>query len=264
MRYWGLWICLLAWPLAAQEEPEIVIELTGAPPSAAAADGINVWNKNAKQLEKLLRGKTREEALYQITSVSTKDASVRAADGTRYRLVQYGREGGYRKLLFRAQDPQTFVAAAADTSDSLALFARYRVDIGITETEFLNTYAREAAAVFLPLADGKSLYQLTLKKTQAPQFFLFEQGVLQRTLSQSEADELVQAQQKTANTQPPAAQKPAAPTSKTPKTYKALLKGGTVKDQMYMPRVINQPGKTFVAPANVTDENPQNTSSAKP
>lgn len=235
MRYFLIVIGLLSLPLCAApaDEPEIVIELTGTP-DKQMSDGVDIWDKDAKQLTRLFSGKTREKALALITSVSTKDANVLATDGTKYRFVQYGREGGYRKFLFQAKEPQTFVAVATDTQEALSLAKRYQVDIHISETEFLDTYGTQTSSVFLPAPNGQTLYQTEINQ-KTPEFFLFEQGRLVRRLSKEQADQLVQTQQETARKQ---AQTPKTAPPKKP--YKALLYGGTVHDQMYMPRVIQR------------------------
>ena len=236
MRYLLVGICLLALagPLAAQEEPEIVIELTGTPDVGHAPNGLNIWDKNAQELTKQLAGKTREQALYLITSVSTKDANVQAADKTRYRFVQYGREGGYRKLLFRAKEPQTFVACATNTQEALELSTRYQVNLGITESEFLETYAQQASSVFLPSGNGQALYQLNTPG-QEPRFFLFERNLFLRELNKTQVEELLKPRQQATD------KKTTPAKNQKPTVRKALLQGGTVTDQMYMPRVTGGP-----------------------
>ena len=57
-------LCLFCLPLIgaaapADEEPEIVIEIVGEPDPVS--EGISVWKKDAGQLEKFFKGKTREE-----------------------------------------------------------------------------------------------------------------------------------------------------------------------------------------------------------
>ena len=150
----GLGACV-SW---AAEEPEIVIELSGPRTAAKQRSEINIWDKDAKALEKALRGKTREEALRQITSVSTKDALLKSADGTRYAFVQYGRGDNYRKCLFEGQAPQKFIACAANAEETLRLSTNYKVDMGLSEKDFLATYALDALPVPLPTPNGQTLY----------------------------------------------------------------------------------------------------------
>ena len=222
---------------APEPEAEIVIELTGTPaPATPAGKDISIWEHTCPQLAKLLRGKTREKALYQITSVSTQDKPITAQDGTRYRFVQYGQEGEYRKLLFLAKEPQLFIACASNPPEILDIAVQYKTGLGLTETEFLNRYAQETAAVFLPVSSGQSLYELH-EPGKEPQFLLFEHNLLNRILNKTEADKLVQQQeealaasrQKTQPVQKPAPKKP----------YTVLLDGGTLHDRLYRPRLVN-------------------------
>ena len=60
---------LLAASVLFAQEPEIIIELTGSPEQTTAPQDIAVWENDSSQLAKQLRGKTREQALYLITSV---------------------------------------------------------------------------------------------------------------------------------------------------------------------------------------------------
>ena len=245
-----IWVFLFL-PLwgAPIEEPEIVIELTGTP-DKTVTDGINIWDKDAKTLTRLLGRKTREEALALITSVSTKDANVRASDGTKYRFVQYGREGGYRKFLFRAQEPQTLVAVATTPQEALTLCERYRVNIGLSETEFLNIYPTQATAVFVGTT-GQSLYKV--QEAPQPKFFLFKNKQLVRTPEPAEAEKWLKSQKQAA----------AVPAPKTApaKTFKALVEGGTVTDQMYLPRVVSP---FHPVPVPVTDDTSARQQTASP
>ena len=243
MRYLLVILTFLAIPLGtvSAEEPEIVIELTGDS-DKKQNDGINIWDKDAKALTRLLKNKTREEALALITSVSTKDANVRATDGTKYRFVQYGREGGYRKFLFRAKEPQTFVAVATSPQESLSLFAQYKVNIGISETEFLALHPEGVTPVPLPTPNGQTLYKL--QQAETSQFFLFKNNQLTRLMTPQEADQLQQNQQKSLAT----AQSNKAPQNTQTKKFKALVSGGTLTDQMYLPRVINPPHEPTAIP----------------
>ncbi len=235
------------------QEPEIVIELTGQPDSPVSAkDDIAVWEKDTAQLTKLLRGKTREEALYKITSVSSKDVSIQAADGTRYRFVQYGREGGYRKLLFLAKDPQLFIACASTTKETIDLTAQYQVGLGLTETEFLENYPYEASAIFLPINNDQTLYKLNLRG-KTPLFLLFEQHNLTRVLTPNEANRLIHEQNKIVETRKKAAQATPQKTRPPLSSYKAIVEGGTLHDQLYMPRVVTP---APVSPAQTQDAQP--------
>lgn len=253
MRYFLFMILLIAGTFSAnaQDEPEIVIELTGSPSAPAAKNGIEIWDKNCRQLAKLLNEKTREYALYQITNVSTKDNNIWAADGTRYRFVQYGKDANYRKFLFRAKEPQTFVACAANTEESLDMTFEYQVDIGLTETEFLETYAAQASSVYLPIDDGQTLYQIP-GKDKNPQFVRFVQGKPAARFDQAQANQFIQQEQQRIKQLAKDKQKAREQEAKKKRrnaSRTALLEGGTLYDRMYMPRVIT-PSSTQYHPAN--------------
>lgn len=240
---------------ALDSEPEIIIELTGEPTSTSSKEEIFLWDKNDTQLAKLLSGKTREDALRLITSVSAKDSLMLGNDGTRYRFVQYGREGGYYKLLFLAKEPQLFIACATTTQQTLDLAARFQVSLDLTEEEFLETYSKESSAVFLPLDNGLSLYELALPQ-KTPQFFLFEKKILKQILNKTEADQLVKKQKDALTAQQKKASQPAVSKPAPAKPYKALLIGGTLEDQLYMPRVVT-PNTLLLSPTG----NPSGTES---
>ena len=252
MRYFIFTVILIVCALhAAGDEPEIVIELTGEPAKTSIKNGIEIWDKNCRQLSKLLSGKTREYALYQITNVSTKDNNIWAADGARYRFVQYGKDGNYRKFLFRAKEPQTFVACAANTKESLDMTFEYQVDIGLTETEFLDAYALQASSVYLPAASGQTLYQISTKNKK-PQFIRFVQGKPVARLDQTQANQFIQDEKQRlrqrAQDQQKAREQEAQKRRRESRRV-ALLEGGTLYDRMYMPRVI-KPSQTQVSPSN--------------
>lgn len=250
MRYFIFTAIVIASALSlhAADEPEIVIELTGKPSVASAKDGIEIWDKNCRQLANLLNGKTREYALYQITNVSTKDNNIWSADGTRYRFVQYGKDGNYRKFLFRVKEPQTFVACAANTQEALDMTFEYQVDIGLTETEFLDAYATQASSVYLPIDDGHTLYQLSIKNKE-PQFLQFFQGKPVARLDKTQVEKLLQDERQRLRQQALEKEKARAQEAKKRKRESrrvALLEGGTRYDRMYMPRVI-QPSQSSVS-----------------
>ncbi|MBR4356101.1 MAG: hypothetical protein IKP96_06035 [Elusimicrobiaceae bacterium] len=243
MRNIGFFLLCLLFPAVAfpASGTEIVIELSGTPDTTHKETDITLWDKDAKQLNKLLRGKTRQEALYQISSVSSKDTIIKAQDGTRYAFVQYGDKDDYRKMLFQAEEPQLFVNCAANVQDALAVNKRYQVDIGITLKEFLSAYAEQVQELPSPL--GKHLYRLESKE-QEPAFFLFEKGQLLRTLTAKEVTDL-QPKKTIAQTTP--VQLPAP--RKQPQPRKALAEGGTITDQMYMPRVTNPIPRPVISPS---------------
>lgn len=241
------------------EEPEIVIEMQGA--ASSPNDGISVWDKNALQLTKLFRGKTRTQVLYTLENVSSKDGFLQAQDGTRYAYVQYGTSDDlYRKFLFKENDPQTFVVCAGNLKDVLAVNKKYGVNLGVHLKDFLRHY--ENTAVLTPLIDkkkGKELQAYRISYTDinhkqpAPHYFIFEKDELIQTFSSEEdffefmatlsetnqeiAREAYK-QQEELQKKKRAAQKEAQKRAYT-QPRKALVSGGTVEDQMYMPRAVN-------------------------
>ncbi|MBR4591901.1 MAG: hypothetical protein IKO35_01675, partial [Elusimicrobiaceae bacterium] len=237
-HYIVLFFLGVALPLLAQEEPEIIINLVGEP-DTASTQTFSVWDKNALQLTKKLRGKTRTDVLYQADIVSSRDTFLRSADGTRYAFVQYTDNDQYRKFLFRAEEPQTFITCAANVQDVLAVNKRYQVNLGLTRKELLAAYPNLSAwqlpGVTLPA--GQTLYRLTQANPQTgkkePHFLLFDGRQLNRTFySSQDAEKFFAAQLPPAQKQPPAVKQPtpAAP-PKQPKTRKILIDGGTVEDQ---------------------------------
>lgn len=250
---------ILCAPLATaqmQEEPEIVIEMQGT--KVVPVKTVSIWNKNALALTRLFRGKDRTHVLYSVENVSTKDDILRAKSGKEYAFVRYGSDDGdYRKFLFKAEEPQTFVACAANLKDVLAVNFKYGVNMGVSLKDFLRVYGQTAQASTLEdktlgktLAVYKQTYSDINHKTAAPYYFVFDGDELISTFP-SEKDYNAFAQQvKTAGeklqTQNQQLQEKSAQQRKpstTPKArrqpVKALAYGGTVEDQMYMPRVTN-------------------------
>jgi hypothetical protein len=260
--FWALFAGLVfLYPIGlfAQPEADIVIEMQGMPDNPP--DGIPVWKKNSRQLNRLLRGKTREKALYLITSVSSYDDILQAQDGKRYALVRYGSENGdFRKLLFQAQDPQTFITSATNAAEVLDIQKKYGLNIGLHQTSFLNTYEQKATlSNLLDEKKGKtySIYRVDFSTSNNPKpdvrYFLFEDEMLSRTFM-SEEDffefmnilsnqnkEIRQArerQQKEKITQEEKKREEIIQKKNRP-VRKALVSGGTVEDRMYMPRAVN-------------------------
>lgn len=237
------------------EEPEIVIEMHGA--QNAPVKTVSIWDKNARQLTRLFRGKDRTHVLYAVENVSTKDDILRSDSGTEYAFVRYGTDDGdYRKFLFKAESPQTFVACAATLQDSLAVNLKYGVNVGVHLQDFLRVYGQTAkSAALADEAAGKTytVYKQTYSdvnhKTPAPYYFVFDGSELTRTFAGDKAFEeyatgLQNAagsarEQDAAAQKKPAAANPKNRQSGARKPRKALVYGGTVEDQMYMPRVKN-------------------------
>ncbi len=250
----------LASPAAAapyyQEEPEIVIEMHGE--QTVPVKTVSLWDKNARQLTRLLRGKDRTFVLYSVENVSTKDDILRAANGKEYAFVRYGTDDGdYRKFLFKAEDPQTFVACAANLKDVLAVNLKYGVNMGVSLKDFLHTYGQTAqSSALTDEAAGKTytVYKQTYSdvnhKTPAPYYFVFDGDELTQTLTGekayadytkklTEANEKLRAQNKQAQDKAAQLEKQKQSQAARRQPIKALAYGGTVEDQMYMPRVNN-------------------------
>ena len=250
----------LASPAAAapyyQEEPEIVIEMHGE--QTVPVKTVSLWDKNARQLTRLLRGKDRTFVLYSVENVSTKDDILRAANGKEYAFVRYGTDDGdYRKFLFKAEDPQTFVACAANLKDVLAVNLKYGVNMGVSLKDFLHTYGQTAqSSALTDEAAGKTytVYKQTYSdvnhKTPAPYYFVFDGDELTQTLAGekayadytkklTEANEKLRAQNKQAQDKAAQLEKQKQSQAARRQPIKALAYGGTVEDQLYMPRVNN-------------------------
>ena len=258
----GLAFVMLPWfPVWGQaaEEPEIVIEMHGQ--ASAPRPSVSIWDKNARQLTRLFRGKDRTYVLYHVENVSSKDDTLYSEDGKEYAFVRYGSDDGdYRKFLFKAEDPQTFVACAANLDDVLAVNKKYKVNLGVSLRDFLRRY--ESRATLTNLADSASgktyqAYKINYSdinnKKPSPHYFVFEDDDLIATyagddafydfvgkLSQSNKD--LSARQKAAEQQRQAKlqkeRQQALKRANRP-VRKALVSGGTTQDQMYMPRAVN-------------------------
>ena len=260
---WLAILCLLfsgaGWLQAQAEAPEIVIEMHGEP--SPVRESVSIWDKNARQLTRLFRGKDRTYVLYHVENVSSKDDTLYAEDGKEYAFVRYGSDDGdYRKFLFKAEDPQTFVACAANLDDVLAVNKKYKVNLGVSLRDFLRRY--ESRATLTNLADSASgktyqAYKINYSdinnKKPSPHYFVFEDDDLIATyagddafydfvgkLSQSNKD--LSARQKAAEQQRQAKlqkeRQQALERANRP-VRKALVSGGTTQDQMYMPRAVN-------------------------
>ena len=243
MKY-ALFFCLLFCtlsPLQAQEE--IVIEMQGEP--SALPDAPTLWDRNAVELTRKLRGKTREQVLYAVPIVSDKDRIIPAQKGE-YALVEYYQGQAFRKFLFKAESPQTFLAAAASAADVLAVNKKYGVNIGLKQKAFEDFYADKAIKEensFLP--QDSTLYQLSYTDVNTPKavkrWFLFEKGDLTQTFETSGTKnaylQALKRQQEAAYAQKQLPAKQQAPQKRT--VRKALISGGTEWDKAYLPRVVN-------------------------
>lgn len=232
----------------AWAQDEIIIEMTGDASAAPAAP--TIWDYNAVQLTRRLRGKTREQVLYNAPVVSDKDRIVRGG-GKEYALVEYYSGGEFRKFLFKAESPQTFVAAAATAADVLAVNKKYGVNIGLPRRAFENFYDGKISAQGADvLPEGTLLYQLLYQDINTPtpinRWFLFEKDELTRTF-ENETDKnvyldgLKKQAEEAAEAQRQAQEKAAAERAQNQNrtVRKALISGGTAWDRANLPRVVN-------------------------
>lgn len=239
---------------------EIVIEMHGDPSAAPAAP--TLWDADAVQLTRKLRGKTREQVLYAAPVVSDKDRIVRGAKNE-YALVEYYDGGDFRKFLFKAESPQTFLAAASTAADVLAINKKYGVNIGLTRGAFENFYGEKAIREeneFLP--EGSFLYKLSYTDVNTPKaidrWFLFEKDALTLTFETSGSKNThLAALKRQAEKKARAVSAQAAPAQNTRQNRtvrKALISGGTEWDKAYLPRVVN-PKPLLVTPTLNPDPN---------
>ncbi len=224
----------------AQTDGEIVIEMQGAPAKKAAYPTLSIWDKNTSQLLKMLRGKTRQQALYSIENVSSKDKTIQSAKAS-YALVEYRQGDEFRKFLFQSKEPQTFITAASTVEDVMAINKKYAINIGLSQKAFERAYAGQYTLEkpAQPLPANTILYALSYTDMNTPNaqmiWLLFELKQL-RQVFYTEAEKAAYLQ---AITPAPAPQAPQTTVQKPKKTVrKALVSGGTVWDQMYMPRLV--------------------------
>ncbi len=236
---------------SAKAADEIVIEMQGDSFSSLPAPSL--WQKDAKSLCQEWRGKTRDQVLYSLPIVSSKDRIVRGPN-TKYALVEYYEQDNFRKFLFKAEDPQTFITAAANAADVLAINKKYGINIGLKQTVFEDFYKDILSAETDPiLPPQNALYRLSYTDINTPKatprWFLFEKQQLTFTFeTETEKENYLSSLRKKAEVAKPKPQPKPQPKKRT--AYKALLSGGTVQDQMYMPRVT----KSKFLPIQPTDK----------
>ncbi|WP_458401999.1 hypothetical protein [Candidatus Avelusimicrobium sp.] len=250
---------LLLLPFCAWAQEEWVIEMQGDP----AIDSISsVFEKNAKELSRKMRGKTRENLLYSMPIVSNKDRIVNGA-GAEYALVEYYEGDQFRKFLFHAETPQTFITAAATAADVLAVNKKYGINIGLTQADFESFYKEKAQIQkndLLPT--GSALYKLAYKDVNTPKaknrWFLFENKTLSKTFENAAEKNayLDSLKPKETIANQPAKQAKPQPRKQTRPVRKALISGGTATDRAYMPRVVN-PKPMLPTPKLSTATNPK-------
>lgn len=134
---------------------------------------ISIWDKNAPELYKIFRNKTREYALYSIENVSDKDIIIRSKNRTEYALVEYKSGGEYRKFLFKAESPQTFVNVAATMADVLAINKKYGVFLTVNRREFTQNYGNRLEKTETTRVKDNALVEVYATKDG---YFVFENG----------------------------------------------------------------------------------------
>ncbi len=226
-------------PFSVWAEDEIVIEMHGAP----TAESPSIWQKTARQLSRKLRNSTREQLLYAMPVVSDKDRIVRSPSAE-YALVEYYNNRQFRKFLFKAEEPQSFITVAATAADVLAINKKYNINIGLKLKDFLSFYGSNALQEKEPSLKGNTvLYKLSYQDINTPtptqRWFLFEKEELTLTFEteESKTDYLTSLRKKTEEKQKLPVSLPPQKQKRT--VRKALVSGGTLQDQMYMPRVIH-------------------------
>ena len=251
-----LLLCASLWA-ASISEPEIIIEINGAPREEYPS--ISVWNKNEKQLSRLFKGKDRIYVLYSIDTVSTTDETIHAQDGTLFYHVRYGQEDSqYRRFLF--DEKERFLAVADNLKTVLALNQKYHLNMDVSERDFTNNFGKQAILSNLADLENNTDYQVYQLGTV---FYVFHQGKLVNTYtdeksfnnyinelsSRNKKAKQIQEEQKKA--QQETARK-AQQTTPQKKVRKALVWGGTVEDQMYMPRALNATPLPPLVPSTTT------------
>ena len=245
-----------------EEEPEIIIELTGEPDPVT--DGISLWDKTERQLSQLFQNKTRQDVLYLVESVSTADSSLQSSSGKKYRYVRYGRDDGeYRKFLFDYKD--RFLACADNAASVLILNQTYGINLGVSEEDFLDNFPQATPANLFDFPNEQELqsYQIALSPQNAPCHFLFVNGKLSQTFPDEKTytryvNELSEKNQQWLEEEHLKQQKQLEQLQQEKedairraqyrnRPFKALIKGGTWEDRLFMPRVLN-PGKYELGP----------------
>ncbi len=253
--------CYIPSALAQRVQDEIIIEMTGAPAPATPT----LWDYNARQITRQLKNKTREEVLIAMPMVSNKDRTIKGKH-RQYALVEYTDGNNFRKLLFKSEEPQTFITAAATPADVLSINKKYGINIGLTRRAFENFYQAKAAQETCPyLPDGHTLYKLSYKDINTPKaqdcWFLFEKDQLTltfETLADKDAhlsalQKKAEEKQKAEEAQKARAAQQTQQQAQNNRIVTGLISGGTEWDRAYMPRVVNPkllPTPTLTPPSN--------------
>ena len=183
--------------------------------------------------------------LYKVPVVSDRDGIIRSTK-KEYALVEYFNDNQFRKFLFKAETPQTFVAVAATAADVLAINKKYNLNIGLNLADFTSFYGPRAKEIDEPaLPEYAVLYQLSYKDVNTPKsqliWVLFENKKLSKTFyTRDEKDAYLKTlYQPISQTQAPAEQAAKSTKNKPTAPRKALVWGGTASDQAYMPKVVS-------------------------
>lgn len=245
------------------DQDEIIIELTGDPDPIP--DGVNVWVKTEQELTEIFKENTREEVLRIVDSVSSADTALKAADGTKYAYVRYGRDNAdYRKFLFDTKDH--FLACADNVTTVLRLNLQYHLNMGVNEDDFLATFQGKAISTALfDFAHSQELqsYQISLENDSKPFYLVFENERLTQMFENDRSyaayvTQLSRANQQWLEQQEKIQKKQLEQIEKEKEEalhkerqkklkFKALLRGGTLEDRLYLPHVLH-PEKYPVEP----------------
>lgn len=249
--------------MPAPQEDEIIIELTGEPDPIP--DGVSVWGKTEKELTDIFKANSREEVLRIVDSVSSADTTLKDANGTKYAYVRYGKDDtDYRKFLFDAKD--RFLACADNVATVLQLSLQYHINMGVNEDDFLAAFREEAISTALfDFVHSQELqsYQITLGNAPKPCYLVFENDRLTQIFENDKAyaayvTQLSRANQQWLEQQEQLQKKQLEQIEKEKEEaihkerqkriqFKALLRGGTWEDRLYLPRVLH-PEKYPVPP----------------
>lgn len=268
MRTLFLLLCALCLPLVgvtapADEEPEIVIEIIGEPDSAPK--GVAVLQTSVKDLEKTFKKATRDTVLRTANIISRVDSSLTAADGKKYRYVRYGYNNDeYRKFLFDAND--YFLACTDNVIGTLSLNKKYRLNMEVDENDFLRTFPEAVLTNLIDFTSSQDLqaYQVTLPEEKKPSYFIFNNEFLVQAFdNESEYTNYVtqlsvrnqqwletehEKQQKQLEQLRHEQEEAIRKAREERHRWKALLRGGTIEDRMYMPIVVHSDGPLLPTP----------------
>ena len=222
------------------EEPEIVIELTGEPNKKFPT--VSVWDKNESQLSRLFNGKDRTYVLYSVDSISSADTVLTSSEGKKYFFVRYGRDDGdYRKFLFDEQE--RFLTVADNVKTVLLTNYIYGINMGVNETDFMMNFRDTATLTTLSDFEKNTEYQVyQLPFAGKTLYFVFAASRLQKVYADEAAfnehkDMLSKKNDAWKKKQQEEAKRKATSAPKTQRRpWKALVSGGTVMDQVYLPR----------------------------